>query len=187
MGGGGDNVASGNNSTVPGGESNTAAGDYSFAAGRQAKANHLGAFVWGDSTGADVTSTAVNHFVIRANGGIRRQGAGENQPGNVAKQSGTNMFTHVVPASGPCQSSGFASNRTAIDHPLTNRNPNAILVVTSLGSLSGAASVFPEPVAAYYEPAAPIGGCPADRWVVFILGSTAMVAAQRFNVFVINP
>ena len=143
--GGGSNTASGTLATVAGGADNTAAGGYSFAAGGSAKANHNGAFVWGDSTADDVTSTAINQFVIRANGGIRLPEAGENQPGNAAKQSGTNMFTHVVRASRPCQPSSVSNSRTAIDHPLTNGNPNAILVVTNLGSVSNAASVLPEP------------------------------------------
>lgn len=189
VGGGSDNVASGNNSTVPGGDNNTASGDYSFAAGRLAKANHSGAFVWGDSgTGADVTSTAANQFVIRAKGGLRLPGAGENQPSNTLKQSGTNMFTHVVPASGPCSAFGFDSTRTGIDHPLTNGNPNSILVVTNLGSVSGGALAYTQPVGVYYEPTAPVGGCPGDRWVIFSLaGTPAMSAGQRFNMFVINP
>ena len=64
------NTASGVWSTVAGGGGNTAAGAYSYAAGRRAKANHPGAFVWGDSTDADVASTANNQFVIRASGGV---------------------------------------------------------------------------------------------------------------------
>ena len=187
VGGGVDNVASGARSTVPGGAENRAAGDYSFAAGRLAKADHTGAFVWGDNTAADVLSTGSDQFVIRAKGGIRLPGAGENQPGTPAKASGTNMFTHVVPTSGPCESTGVASQRTGIDHPLTNGKPDAILVVTSLGSVTGGASVFPEPVAVYYEPTAQPGGCPTNRWVIFSLGSTTMTVGQRFNVFVINP
>jgi hypothetical protein len=70
IGGGFTNIASGGWSIVPGGFLNTAAGDYSFAAGRRAKANHSGAFVWGDSTDADFTSTAANQFLIRASGGV---------------------------------------------------------------------------------------------------------------------
>jgi hypothetical protein len=70
VGGGGSNTASGSFSTVPGGQFNTASGAYSFAAGRRAKANHDGAFVWGDSTDADVASTAANGFVARARGGF---------------------------------------------------------------------------------------------------------------------
>ena len=99
--GGNQNVASGDFSAVPGGNLNTAAGTYSFAAGRRAKATNQGAFVWGDSTNADVTATGNNQFVVRASGGIRLPGAGVNQPGNAAAQSGTNMFTHMVPTSGP--------------------------------------------------------------------------------------
>ena len=48
--GGAQNVASGTGSIVPGGFDNSAYGQYSFAAGRGAKANHDGAFVWADST-----------------------------------------------------------------------------------------------------------------------------------------
>jgi hypothetical protein len=64
------NTASGDYSVVPGGRANTAAGVDSFAAGRRAKANHTGVFVWGDSTVADVASSAANTFNVRASGGI---------------------------------------------------------------------------------------------------------------------
>jgi hypothetical protein len=56
--------------TVPGGKDNLAGGYYSFAAGRRALATNDGAFVWGDSTDADVASTAANQFVVRASGGV---------------------------------------------------------------------------------------------------------------------
>lgn len=68
--GGGLNTASGRTSIVAGGEGNAAVGDWSFAAGRGAKANHQGAFVWGDSTAADIASTANNEFIVRADNGI---------------------------------------------------------------------------------------------------------------------
>ena len=38
--------------------------------GRDAKANHNGAFVWADNTGADLASVAAGQFVVRAGGGI---------------------------------------------------------------------------------------------------------------------
>jgi len=57
--------------TVPGGRANEAVGEYSFAAGFRAKANHDGCFVWADSTDADVTSSHADQFNIRANGGAR--------------------------------------------------------------------------------------------------------------------
>jgi len=69
--GGYDNTASGFCSAVPAGYHNTAALDLSFAAGCRAKANHMGAFVWGDSTFADVASSETNQFTARASGGVR--------------------------------------------------------------------------------------------------------------------
>ncbi len=70
VGGGGENAASGEASTVPGGRFNEAGGDYSLAAGRRAKSEHDGAFVWADDTNADFASTGEKQFVIRAGGGM---------------------------------------------------------------------------------------------------------------------
>jgi len=70
VGGGYANNAKGFASTVPGGYWNTAASTYSFAAGRRARANHTGTFVWADSTNADFASSTYNQFLIRASGGV---------------------------------------------------------------------------------------------------------------------
>jgi hypothetical protein len=70
VGGGHQNTASGLGSTIPGGGVNSASGDYSFAAGRRAKANNDGCFVWGDSTDADVPCNDDNAWVARAAGGV---------------------------------------------------------------------------------------------------------------------
>ena len=56
--------------TIPGGDSNFAVAR-AFAAGRRAKANHAGAFVWGDSQNADIASTNNNSVTMRAIGGYR--------------------------------------------------------------------------------------------------------------------
>ncbi|MFN0205606.1 MAG: DNRLRE domain-containing protein [Planctomycetota bacterium] len=69
--GGSNNVASAVGAAVLGGYNNTAAGQYSVAAGRRAKANHDGSFVWGDSSDADVVSSAANELTFRASGGAR--------------------------------------------------------------------------------------------------------------------
>jgi hypothetical protein len=70
VGGGYQNTASGNFATVPGGVLNSAT-NYAFAAGYRAKANHPGAFVWADSTAADIASTNANSMTFRASGGVR--------------------------------------------------------------------------------------------------------------------
>jgi hypothetical protein len=72
--GGDSNEALGFDSCVPGGVLNVAAGKYSFAAGRQAKADHDGSFVWADDhldTGIDFHSQYDNQFRVRAYNGAR--------------------------------------------------------------------------------------------------------------------
>ena len=55
VGGGEFNTASGLYATVPGGISNHATMSHTFAAGRQAEANHIGTFVWADSNNNGVS------------------------------------------------------------------------------------------------------------------------------------
>ena len=61
--------------TIPGGLDNEVSSSYGFAAGRRAKAMHQGAFVWGDGTDEDISSTDANQFVVRANGGVQLNSA----------------------------------------------------------------------------------------------------------------
>ena len=70
IGGGYLNYASNHYSTVPGGFSNSASADFSFAAGNRASARHVGSFVWADSIDAPYVSTGTNQFLIRAGGGV---------------------------------------------------------------------------------------------------------------------
>jgi hypothetical protein len=71
VGGGHSNQANGDYAAVCGGDDNTAAGNYSFAAGRRAKAIHTGAFVWADSSNFDFSSASANSFRVRATNGVR--------------------------------------------------------------------------------------------------------------------
>lgn len=70
IGGGAFNATGSAYATVPGGYWNEAQGKYSFAAGRRAKANHPGAFVWADSQDFDFSSIITDQFSVRATGGI---------------------------------------------------------------------------------------------------------------------
>ncbi len=70
VGGGWGNTASGFAATVPGGLYNTAQGDYSFAAGRRAKAYNQGCFVLADATDADEPCVNDNRFVFRVTNGF---------------------------------------------------------------------------------------------------------------------
>jgi hypothetical protein len=85
IGGGERNTITGAYATIPGGDSNTAT-NYAFAAGREAKANHEGTFVWADSQAANFSSTANNQMIFRAAGGV---GINTNQPGATLDVNGS--------------------------------------------------------------------------------------------------
>ena len=72
IGGGFNNEVSGEYAVVPGGEQNEVSGDWSFAGGFNAKARHLGSFVWNDHFSAtdSLVTTAPNQFLVRASGGF---------------------------------------------------------------------------------------------------------------------
>ena len=72
--------------TIPGGTLNSVSASYGFAAGRRAKANHEGSFVWGDSTDADIITSGNNQFIVRAAGGV---GINNNNPASALDVNGT--------------------------------------------------------------------------------------------------
>jgi hypothetical protein len=88
--GGRRNLAAGQAAMVGGGEDSAALGSYSFAAGRRAKAQHLGSFVWGDAQAIDKVSSAANEFNVYAGGGVRLFSTSDGSSGVVlAPGSGT--------------------------------------------------------------------------------------------------
>jgi hypothetical protein len=91
IGGGQTNTASNDYATVGGGESNTASSYLSFAAGRRAQADDLGAFVWADSQDADIFSPGVNTF----SAGARRDLAGDRQRSTSERRSGWGRTTRA--------------------------------------------------------------------------------------------
>ncbi len=68
IGGGSANTASYLYATVPGGRNNQASGESSFAAGRNANANHDFSFIWNSGSAATATTKAQS-FVVHASGG----------------------------------------------------------------------------------------------------------------------
>ena len=88
IGGGIQNRTIGSFGTIPGGESNTAT-NHAFAAGNRAKAIHAGAFVWADTTAADIVSTVNDSVTMRASGGYRLFSNGATNAGVSLAASGT--------------------------------------------------------------------------------------------------
>lgn len=111
-------AANARGATIPGGFQNRAAGERSFAAGQQAKADHRGAFVWADANGGDFLSTAENQFSVRARGGVRFEtgGAGvlvDGQPlgaSGGARLNGGNTFTGNQTVNGSVSATSFSGN-----------------------------------------------------------------------------
>lgn len=91
--GGAADTANGTHSMIPGGLGNRASGAYSLAAGRRAKAQHDGAFVWGDDQDATFASTNPRQFLIRAAGGI---GINTNAPEKALHVVGSAKFRDTV-------------------------------------------------------------------------------------------
>ena len=127
-----------------------------MAAGRNAKANHQGAFVWADSQDADFASTAANQFSIRAAGGVRVSddtpnlsfGAATRQMINLwgAKYGiGVQNFTMYFRADDFGQGAGFAWYRGGV-HNNAQNNPGGgitLMLLDSAGNLFTTGAINP--------------------------------------------
>jgi hypothetical protein len=113
---------------------NTAQGDYSFAAGHRAKANHDGAFVWADSGDVDFGSTANDQFAVRADGGAWFTGYSNSAPLLQATQSGTSDALYVAQY-GEGRAGFLGINNTGNSNPalevITNGSGDYILAGSS--------------------------------------------------------
>ena len=126
---------------IPGGYQNVVA-DYSFAAGRRAKALHAGSLVWADSTDADFATTASNQFLIRASGGV---GIGTNNPQSLLHVAGTVTATNFAGGgaglsslnAGHLASGTLPDARLSANVALLNSSPTFTGSVTSVGDLQG--------------------------------------------------
>ena len=96
VGGGYENLVTGNYATIPGGYTNVAT-NYAFAAGNYADATNQGAFVWSDSVNTNFYSINNNEFAARATGGVRfvsgLDGSGNPNAGVYLSPGGTSWGT----------------------------------------------------------------------------------------------
>jgi hypothetical protein len=103
-GGGGQyadrNVASGTAATIPGGRSNVAAANGSFAAGTAAKANHQGSMVfaahWQATAVDSVRSGGIDQMVFRADGGMYITNDSGQAPYNTARLINTSSGAYLT-------------------------------------------------------------------------------------------
>jgi hypothetical protein len=145
IGGGGSNNVDGDYGTVPGGANNEANGDYSFAAGRRAMALHDGAFVWGDHSDADFSSTSTDQFLIRAGGGV---GIGTSQPLGVLDVAGpagdlsVNLPDNSIGPREMSGESGLSSTNSADDIILPQKSPVMSDLITTTITIPSAGYVI---------------------------------------------
>lgn len=129
--GGSNNVINGDYGTIPGGRDN-AASLYAFAAGRRAKANHAGSFVWADLDDQDFASTTFNQFLIRANGGV---GINTNNPnGAMLAVNGNATVSGNINASGRINAGTLGigtSNPQGSLHVYSLNNPTVARIQSS--------------------------------------------------------
>jgi hypothetical protein len=113
IGGGYDNLVTGNYGAIPGGMQNVVGASYGFAAGRLARAEHQGAFVWSDSSSIPFASTGPDQFLISAAGGV---GIGTNAPSHMLSVEGSAVIL----------SSDVVSVSVIYSHSRTLDAPNAV-------------------------------------------------------------
>ena len=133
-----------------GGFENSAAGDWSFAAGHRAKANHNGSFIWADSQIPDFTSSTYDEFSVRAQGGARffTGGAGL-KLGSTAQYYATGgkeslrIIRGVADATGSLiHGSDFSVTRTGTGaYTITFTNPFATFPAVTVSAQSGVARI----------------------------------------------
>lgn len=182
IGGGSSNEVRGSYASVPGGLLNVAAGAFSQAAGRRAKANHNGSLVWADDTDADFASTTNKQFAVRANNGVMIQssttaldlrGGGAVRVAGAGINTATPIFTHRATAA------NITGSETRISHPHCDGKPGAILIVTYNFNPAGLAGTRNDrPVGIYYT---------GTQWAIYNLDAAAMPVGAAYNVLVANP
>lgn len=126
---------------------------------------------------APLTGTALNI----AGGAVRVQGAGV----------GTNTFASIhqmntadYPTGTRC--SAAFPDYTVFDHPMSNNDPSAIIIITPRFSATGA--VFNGSVTAYYLANNACASAQADgKWLFYRTDGTAIPNTAQFNVLVIKP
>jgi hypothetical protein len=203
IGGGQNNAVYGQYGVVPGGQNNVAGdlylgtfefpgerdGTCSFAAGQNAWAFDDNCFVWSDGTGGTFESANTRTFIVRASNGV---GINTNDPaGNALNVNGTvaasalrapgagvntGTFAFIQRATGANTSGDY----TVISNPLTDGNPNAILVITHNYSAdtNSTTKYNTKPVGVYYT---------GSNWAIFNEDATSMALGRAFNVLVVKP
>ncbi len=176
IGGGYNNIVAGNYGTIPGGFQNDVSGSYGFAAGQQASAEHVGTFVWSDSTGA-FASTGPDQFLIDASGGV---GIGTDSPSQMLTVDGSAL---LMGGDDPVARGSYTSSWRLLDAPSAVYAAGNEVYVTSYST--NTLAIFevsnPDDIAYVGHSTSNLSG-PSD---LFVSGERAYVTSQLNNRLVI--
>jgi hypothetical protein len=137
----------------------------------------VGATNSGSSAGVEAWGYGLNSIALSIHGGIQVADAGTG--------TATPVFIHVVSLANVCQ--GLYTYQTAIDNPLINGNPNAILIVTPNYGASNNGHAPAVGIPAVYYDATNQCGRGVGKWVIYNLDSITQVIDSRFNVLAVEP
>jgi hypothetical protein len=164
------NTVYGHSNTSSGvvGSSNSSIGVLGFSYGGAGVVGATGDFagigLFAQGPGATGTALAIY------NGGIKVIGAGIGVT--------TPVFVHVASASNINPAN---TNETFIDHPLTNGDQTAILIITSAAAYDNFSAINdPSPIGVVWKNS-------NNKWAIYNKDAGAMTAGMQFNVLVVKP
>ncbi len=131
----------------------------------------------GSSAGVEAWGYGASGYALAIHGGIQVADAGVG--------TATPVFIHVVSSGNICQVP--FTYQTAIDNPLINGNPGAILIVTPNYGPSNDGHAPAVGIPAVYYDATNQCGKGVGKWVIYNLNSVNQVIDSRFNVMAVEP
>jgi hypothetical protein len=140
-----------------------------------------GAGVYGSSangSGVVANSSATGTALNILQGAIKVTGAGVD--------TDTTVFIHQAHTGAGGNICPGLINTTVIDHPLTNDDPNAILIITVNGGTMGGLVTPNDPMMAVSYDTNNICGF-GQRWLIANLSYNAIPDGAKFNVMVVKP
>jgi hypothetical protein len=163
----------------------TSANTWAAVAGIHTASSGSGAGVWGEARSSDAAGIVAYNTNTTGTALSIKKGAFEVAGAGVG--TSTTVFIHQAHYSGGNANMCNSNSATVINHPLTNGDPNAILIVTVNGGTMGSAVAPPSPeMVVLYDANNQCGY--GQRWLIinFAWGN-AIPDNAKFNVMVVKP
>jgi len=180
-GGAGVYGKSANNEGVHG---ETGANTWAATVGIHTASSGSGAGVWGEARSSGAAGIVAYNTNTTGTALSIKKGAFEVVGAGVG--TNTTVFIHQAKTGAGGNICAAVTNATVIDHPLTNGDPNAILIVTVNGGTMGSVIAPNSPQIAVSYDANNMCGF-GQRWLINNLSYNAIPNNAKFNVMVVKP